>query len=79
MAKDKYEKISTIIEPKPEKKVYKEKMVTIMFRENRKFDLHIGRDMITFRGRENKEVPASWLKHKDWTPKIAKKFIVKGV
>ena len=77
--KDKEEKKSGIIETPPEKKVQKEKIVSIMFRENRKFDLHIGRNMITFKGRENKQVPASWLKHKDWTPQIAKKFIVKGV
>lgn len=81
MSKDKAkeEEVYEVTEPRPENTVHKEKKVTIMFRENRKFDLHIGRDMITFRGRENKQVPASWLKHRDWTPAISKKFIVKGV
>jgi hypothetical protein len=56
----------------------KEKKVNIMFRENRKFDLHIGRDMITFLGRESKSIPAAWLDHKDWN-NVSKYFIVKGV
>jgi len=79
MAKDKEDVKSGIMESPPEKKVHKEKIVTIMFRENRKFDLHIGRDMITFKGRENKQIPEKWLKHRDWTPAISKKFTVKGV
>jgi len=33
------------------------KTASIMFKENRKFDLHIGREMVTFRGREIKQIP----------------------
>lgn len=55
-----------------------QKKVSIIFRGSRKFDLHIGRNMITFKGRESKRIPVEWLKHKDWT-NVAKYFIVKGV
>jgi len=51
--------------------------VKIKFRESRKFDLHIGREMIVFKGREEKEVPASWIEHKDFK-NVSKNFIVKG-
>ena len=54
------------------------KMVSIMFRENRKFDLHIGREMITFKGREIKQIPAEWLFHRDFL-QASDQFIVKGV
>lgn len=53
-------------------------MVSVIFRENRKYDLHIGRDMVTFMARELKKIPKSWLRHKDWD-NVAKYFIVKGV
>jgi hypothetical protein len=69
-------KMETPITNKVQVKI--EKKVNIMFRENRKFDLHIGRNMITFLGRESKPVPVSWLKHKDWF-NVSKYFIVKGV
>jgi len=52
--------------------------VSVMFRENRKFDLHIGREMVTFNARERKDIPRKWLKHKDWN-NVLKYFIVKGV
>ena len=61
----------------PEKVVKKEKTVEIMFRENRKFDLHVGRDMITFLGRKTKSVPAAWLNHKDFK-QVQKLFVIKG-
>jgi hypothetical protein len=54
------------------------KMVTITFRENRKFELHIGREITVFLGRVSKQVPASYLQHKDWK-NVSKYFIVKGV
>ena len=54
------------------------KMVSIMFRENRKFDLHVGREMITFRGREVKQIPTEWLLHRDFL-QASDYFIVKGV
>lgn len=63
----------------PAKKVGKiAKTVMIMFRESRKFDLHVGREMITFMGRESKPVPAAWLKHPDYLQQ-KKYFIEKGV
>jgi hypothetical protein len=76
MAKDK-EVSGTIKEPE-KKKVPKQETVNIIFRQNRKFDLHVGRDMITFRGRESKPIPKSWLKHSDFL-QSKKLFIVKGV
>lgn len=78
MSKDKEEKFSGVKEFLPEKKVKKQETVMIMFRENRKFDLHVGRNMITFKGRENKKIPKNWLKHPDFLQQ-SKKFIVKGV
>lgn len=62
---------------KPKKKEPVE-MVTIMFKENRKFDLHVGRNMITFRGRVEKKIPASYLEHSDFK-QAASLFIIKGV
>jgi hypothetical protein len=52
--------------------------VTIMFKENRKFDLHVGREVVVFRGRESKPVPAHWLKHRDFK-QVSYLFSVKGV
>lgn len=56
----------------------KEKLITITYRENRKFDLHVGRDMVTFGPRETKSIPVSWLKHRDFA-QAKKYFIIKGV
>lgn len=69
MAKDKSDK--------SEKKVVLEE-VSVVFRENRKFDLHIGREVITFTSRERKDIPKEWLKHRDWQ-NVSKYFVVKGV
>jgi len=52
--------------------------VKIMFLEERKYDLHVGREMITFRGRETKAIPRAWLKHPDFI-QMSKLFVVKGV
>jgi len=38
----------------------------VRFKANRKYDLHIGRDCITFLPYEAKEIPLSWLSHRDW-------------
>ncbi len=76
--KDKETKYSGIKEEPEKKKVPKEEKVKIMFRERRKFDLHVGREMITFRDRELKEIPKSWLKHPDFI-QVKNKFVVKGV
>lgn len=54
------------------------KKVTITFRENRKFHLHIGRNVMVFKGRQSKQIPEDWLTHKDW-PSVSSYFIVKGV
>lgn len=54
------------------------KMVTVTFRDNRKFDLHIGREMVTFKGRETKSIPSAYLTHKDWV-QVKHLFVVKGV
>jgi hypothetical protein len=74
--KDKEKK--TIKQPiKPvEKKV--EKKVEITFRENRKFDLHVHREMMIFRGRETKSISKAWLEHKDFK-QVEKYFIIKEV
>lgn len=78
MAKDKEEHYSGVLEKPEEKKIPKQKTVKVMFRENRKFDLHVGRDVITFRGRELKDIPIEWLKHPAFI-RQSKKFVVKGV
>ena len=52
-------------------------MVSIVFRENRTFDLHVGRKMVTFGPRERKEIPKAWLKHPDFQ-QVAGYFVVKG-
>ena len=54
-----------------------EKKGTIMFKQMRKYDLHVGRNMITFRGREEKKIPASWLKHEDFLH-VKNLFIIRG-
>lgn len=52
--------------------------VSVVYRYNRKHDLHIGREMVTFKARERKDIPRAWLKHPDWENE-AKNFVVKGV
>jgi hypothetical protein len=49
--------------------------VQVMFRENRKFDLRVGRETITFRGKEKKSIPEKWLKTRDWAQQSSK-FVV---
>lgn len=73
-------------EKKEEKKIGKElpkfkpsKEVLIRFRYNRSFELHLGRNIFIFNGRESKKMPASILTHKDWTPQVAKKFSIQEV
>lgn len=56
----------------------KVKKISIQFKENRKFDLHIGRNMVTFFGRESKQIPENWLSHKDWQS-VKNYFLIKGV
>ena len=52
--------------------------VTIRFRENRKFDLHVGREVVVFMGGETKPIPREWLKHPDFV-QVQGYFVVKGV
>jgi hypothetical protein len=52
--------------------------VTVVFRQNRKFDLHVGRSVLVFEGREAKQIPKEWLQHPDFK-QVAKYFVVKGV
>lgn len=53
----------------------KDSTVFITFKGNRKIDLHVGRQSITFRGRERKSIPASWLTHPDFKC-MANQFII---
>lgn len=50
--------------------------VPIMFREQRKFDLHVGREMIVFRGRETKYVPEEWIEHPDFV-QVSRLFVIR--
>ena len=62
-----------------EKKVSPDKsvgMVTIIFKQNRKFDLKIGREYYTFLGREAKKVPKSVITHPDFIQQ-EKYFVIK--
>lgn len=67
---------------KPENKVGKEpdkvpvKMATVTFKENRKYDLHIGRKVVVFKARETKDIPAAYLLHPDWK-QASKLFLIK--
>lgn len=65
-----------VVEPKVIKPIIKN--ATITFKENRKYDLYVGREGITFRGKETKQVPISWLTHKDFI-QVKDYFLVKGV
>lgn len=52
--------------------------VTIVFRENRKFDLHVGRDTVVFGPGEAKSIPREWLKHPDFR-QVQRYFAIRGV
>lgn len=52
--------------------------IPVTFRGNRKYDLHIGREMVTFLSRETKEIPKKWLNHPDWI-QAKKLFVVSGI
>lgn len=53
-----------------------EPMVKITFKQNRKFNLHLGRQVFIFRGRESKEIPKELLEHKDFTDYIKQYFVI---
>ena len=52
--------------------------IEITFRQNRKYDLRIGRDVYTFYGQETKKFSRKLLFHADWTPETASYFSIKG-
>lgn len=54
------------------------KTVKVVFRQNRKFDLHIARQVIEFGPHETREIPAAWLDDPAFK-QAAKYFTVKGV
>ncbi len=57
---------------------YMKDTVTLVFKENRKYELHIWNDVYTFWGQEPVEVPRSVLTHKDFHDEIKNLFIIKG-
>ena len=78
MAEEKKRKIEQELPKNPPRAVNpvskKVQTVNIMFRERRKFDLHVGRNMLTFRGRESKPVQKSWIEHKDFQQVVCYMF-----
>jgi hypothetical protein len=70
------EKIPEVAAKKPMKKTSGEKAL-LTFKENRKYDLHLGRKIITFMARETKPVLKSLLIGLDWK-QASKLFIVKS-
>lgn len=63
---------------KPKKQSVYRDVVEVTFKENRKFDLHVGRKLLTFKGREKKTIPKEWLDHPDFQ-QVNKMFIVRGI
>lgn len=59
-------------------KVAKERTFPVTFRGTRKFDLHIGRKMYTFKGKETKNLLKSEIDHPDFKQAI-KYFSVGGI
>ena len=57
--------------------IQKNEQIEVTYRYNRKYDLHIGRYMETFKARETKKIPKKWLEHRDWK-NVAKNFVIKG-
>jgi hypothetical protein len=51
--------------------------VTLIFRENRRRELPVGREVFVFEGRKPVDVPAWVLEHKDFLA-AAGEFVVKG-
>jgi hypothetical protein len=61
------------------KKISPSSEVILMFKQNRKFELRIGRNYFTFFGREKIKVNRSIIEHPDFTPAIKKYFVVQEV
>lgn len=56
----------------------KKKQLTITFRHNRTFELHIGHEVMRFEGRQTKAVDISILKHPAFI-QARKDFNIKGI
>lgn len=54
----------------------KVKMVKLTFKENRKYELNLNREVFLFKGRQTISIPEIALQHKNWTPETAKLFLV---
>ena len=80
--KEKYEQ-STANEKnvvgKEQNKVAPSSEVILMFKQNRKFELRIGRNYYIFNGREKVKVPRSVVEHPDFTHEIQKYFVVQEI
>ena len=59
-------------------KVGPKKKLTITFRHNRTFELHIGQEVMRFEGRETKQIDKSILEHPAFI-QAKKYFIIKGI
>lgn len=55
----------------------KSDMVTLVFKENRTFELKVGRNVYTFAGQEAKQVQRSVIDHPDFTPEIKNYFVIR--
>ena len=62
--------------PAKESKYSQSENVFLTFRGNRSYELHVGREVHRFEGRQKKELPSSVLEHKDFTENIKKLFII---
>ncbi len=60
------------------KQVGKKKQVTITFRENRAFELHIGQEVLRFEGMESKQIDKDLLEHPAFK-QARKYFTIKGI
>lgn len=66
--------------PKPSDQPTGEKMMQFIFKHNRSYELHIGgRVAATFAPNESKQLPASILKHPDFTPEVSRCFVIREV
>jgi hypothetical protein len=65
-------------EPDQAVTVSNDKIASITFLEDRKFELFVGGEQFTFLGTETKQIPASYLEHPDFIQQ-KKYFSVKGV
>lgn len=61
----------------PEEKVEATGDVTLVFKQNRSFELHIGGTIYRFDSHGQVSVPRSILTHKDFTEEIRRYFLIK--